>query len=133
MNNLEKLEAVKKYYDRMIGAEERFYECKSKAERSTMAIQETSRKGNSKGWRETAMIQMIEARDKYAYAVIAYTEALKEAHDILDKIDDPQIYGILHHRYILFKTWKQIAADMGCSYRICMMLHKKAAIKIKKP
>lgn len=126
MNNLEKLEAVKEYYYIMKDAEEWFEECRSKAERNTMAIQEIPRKGTTENWRETAMIQMIEARDAYADAISGYAKVLKEAHDILDKIDDSQIYGVLHHRYILFKTWKQVAENMGCSYRNCMVLHKKA-------
>ena len=48
-----------------------------------------------------------------------------EISTFISKIDNPQWQCLLHSRYVLGKTWTQIAEDMYCSVRSVHRLHKK--------
>ena len=49
-----------------------------------------------------------------------------EAARLLDQLDKPEHYKVLHSRYILYKSFESIAVDMGYSYRNIHYLHGRA-------
>lgn len=126
MNDLQKLEAVGKKHAKLIKAEERLLEQRAKAERITMPFKEINSRSREEGWQEDAIIRLIELRDEFAKAAEEYADSLWVAHCVLEDIPDPQCHEVLFRRYVQEKTWKQIAKEMGCSQRNCMILHKIA-------
>ena len=48
------------------------------------------------------------------------------AMELLDKLQNPNHYEILHKRYFQFKSLEQISVDMGYSYRNICYIHGKA-------
>ncbi|WP_029543271.1 DUF1492 domain-containing protein [Selenomonas sp. AB3002] len=48
-----------------------------------------------------------------------------EISDFIDGIDNPQWQSLLRHRYVLCKSWPDVAVNMGCSLRTVHRLHKK--------
>ena len=45
--------------------------------------------------------------------------------DFIGKINNPQWQCLLRNRYVLGKTWAEIAEEMDCSVRNVLRLHKK--------
>lgn len=126
MTDLQKLETVVENYKRFTQAEQRVLEYKAKAERTTRPLQEVCCSGHMENWRENAIIQLIEERDKLADVLNEYIDSWQEAHTVLDKIEDPSYYEVLFRRYIQGYSWKKIAGEMKCSQRNCMLIHEKA-------
>lgn len=50
----------------------------------------------------------------------------RDAMELLDKLQNPNHYEILHKRYFLFLSLEQISVDMGYSYRNICYIHGKA-------
>ena len=50
----------------------------------------------------------------------------RNAMELLDKLQNPNHYEILHKRYFQFKSLEQISVDMGYSYRNICYIHGKA-------
>ena len=48
-----------------------------------------------------------------------------EISDFIGKINNPQWQCLLRNRYVLGKTWAEIAEEMGCTIRNVLRLHKK--------
>lgn len=50
----------------------------------------------------------------------------------IDKIDDPDQLNVLHKRYVLFKSFEQIAIEMGFTHRHITRIHGEALQSVKK-
>lgn len=50
----------------------------------------------------------------------------KDANELLAKIKRPEYYQVLHKRYVLFKSFEQIAMEMKYSYRGICYVHGRA-------
>ena len=48
-----------------------------------------------------------------------------EISDFIGKINNPQWQCLLRNRYVLGKTWAEIAEEMNCTIRNVLRLHKK--------
>ena len=83
-------------------------------------------------WRENAVIQLIEERDKLADVLNEYIDSWWEAHTVLERIADPAHYEVLFRRYIQGYSWNKIAEEMGYSQRNCMRLYKQAVSSLSK-
>lgn len=55
----------------------------------------------------------------------------KEVIETIDKVNDNNLKCLLQYRYLQFKTWEEIAVDMGFSYQWIHKLHSKALIEIE--
>lgn len=67
--------------------------------------------------------------DKDAEIDSAVDELLRLKHEagtLLSLLDDPGHYRVLHERYIQYKSFEQIAAGMGYTYRNAHYLHGRA-------
>ena len=56
----------------------------------------------------------------------ALCDLKRNAMELLDKLQNPNHYEILHKRYFQFKSLEQISVDMGYSYRNICYIHGKA-------
>ena len=55
-----------------------------------------------------------------------------EISDFIDGIGNPQWQSLLRHRYVLCKSWPDVAVEMGCSLRTIYRLHKKILKNLQK-
>ncbi len=49
------------------------------------------------------------------------------------EVDDPELQSLLEQRYLNFRTWEQIAVDMGYNVRHVYRMHDKALKKVRIP
>lgn len=61
-----------------------------------------------------------------------YVDIKQEAIMLLSEVDNPTHYKILHSRYVLYKTWEQIACDIGFTYQWVCQLHGVALLEFEK-
>lgn len=61
-----------------------------------------------------------------------YVDIKREAVDLLSGVENPTHYKILHSRYVLYKTWEQIACEIGFSYQWVCQLHGVALLEFEK-
>ena len=61
-----------------------------------------------------------------------YVDIKREAADLLSKVEDPVHYQILHCRYVLYRTWEQIADEIGYTYQWTCQLHGLALLEFEK-
>lgn len=59
-----------------------------------------------------------------------YVDAKRKVSSTIEKLDDPDQLKVLHMRYVQYKTWEQIAYEMGFSYRWVCTLHGRALQQI---
>ena len=52
-----------------------------------------------------------------------YVDIKQEAAELLPMVEDPVHYTILHSRYVLYKTWEEIADEIGYTYQWTCHLH----------
>ena len=60
-----------------------------------------------------------------------YVDIKREAVELLSKVENPVHYKILHSRYVLYKTWEQIADEIGYTYQWVCELHGVALLKFE--
>lgn len=70
--------------------------------------------------------KIIKLQEELNREVDRYVDLKREANELLSKLESPIYYQILHSRYILYKTWEQIACDMDFTYQWVCELHGRA-------
>lgn len=86
---------------------------------------------------EDSVIKILEVRDKIATEIDAYVNLKTEARDLIHEYCDPECITLLSKRYLgsydgsydrtIYKTWEQIAVEMGLSYAwVKGGLHRRA-------
>lgn len=68
---------------------------------------------------ETKYKELVEDRD-------VLVDLKKEIISIIKKINNPEQQTLLELRYLCFKTWEQIAVDMGYSIQNAYKVHNRA-------
>lgn len=71
-------------------------------------------------------------RNKLNHNVDKYVDIKREVSEILSQVEDPVHYKILHSRYVLYKTWEQIADEIGYTYQWTCQLHGVALREVEK-
>ena len=56
-----------------------------------------------------------------------------EITTVIKEVDDPELQSLLEQRYLNFRTWEQIAVDMGYNVRHLYRIHDKALKKVRIP
>ena len=79
-----------------------------------------------------AVAKIISLQETINRDVDAYVDLKQAALDLLSKVDNPTHYSILYGRYILYKTWEQIACDIGFTYQWVCQLHGVALQEFEK-
>ena len=70
--------------------------------------------------------KIIKLQEDINREVDRYVDIKREAMRLLSQLENPVYYQILHSRYILYKTWEQIACDMDFTYQWVCELHGRA-------
>lgn len=76
--------------------------------------------------------KIIKLQEKINRDVDKYVDIKQDAVGMLAEIDNPTHYKILHSRYVLYKTWEQIACEMGYTYQWICQLHGVALLEFEK-
>ena len=71
-------------------------------------------------------------RKKLNRNVDNYVDKKQEAADLLSQVENPVHYTILHSRYVLYRTWEQIAEEIGYTYQWTCQLHGVALLEFEK-
>ncbi len=56
-----------------------------------------------------------------------------EITTVIKEEDEPEMQSLLEQRYLNFRTWEQIAVDMGYNVRHLYRMHDKALKKVRMP
>ena len=70
--------------------------------------------------------KIIDLQEEINRDVDNFVDRKREASRLLKKLENPLHYQILHKRYVLYKTFEQIAADTNYSYRTVTHAHGRA-------
>lgn len=92
---------------------------------SAMSGDVVSRTRNTDSLGDT-VAKIIKLQDDLNREVDRYVDLKREANEMLSRLENPIYYQILHSRYILYKTWEQIACDMDFTYQWVCELHGRA-------
>lgn len=73
-----------------------------------------------------ALAKIVDLKNDINHDVDTFVDLKREATALLEKLDNPLHYEILHKRYILYQTFERIAADMDFTHRWVCKLHGRA-------
>lgn len=97
----------------------------------TMKQDAVSGGGNQDKMAET-VAKLIDLEAEIDRAVDRYVDARNAVTGTIDKVTDARLHKVLSKRYVEFKTWEQIACEMGKSYQWVCKLHGIALQAVEK-
>lgn len=75
---------------------------------------------------EGIIAKMIDLESEINQDIDTLVDLKREFVSIIKKINNPEYQTLLELRYLCFKTWEQIAVDMGYDLRYLHKLHGRA-------
>lgn len=76
-----------------------------------------------------AVSRMVDLQAELNAEIDRYVDSKAEICNALNKIQNRRYFEVLHKRYVLFKTWQQIADEMGyADVRNVYRLHGRALL-----
>lgn len=75
---------------------------------------------------EGIIVKMLELENEINDDIDELVDLKKEIMSIIKKINNPEQQTLLELRYLCFKTWEQIAVDMGYSIQNAYKVHDRA-------
>ena len=82
---------------------------------------------------EGIIVKMMELENEINADIDVLVDLKKEIMSIIKKINNPEQQTLLELRYLCFKTWEQIAVDMGYSIQNAYKVHDRALKNIVIP
>ena len=82
--------------------------------------------GSSQDKLGNTMAKIIDLQAEINADIDSLVAAKRAVGHVLDRLDDDRQYDILHKRYIQYKSWEQIAAEMHYTYRWVCIMHGRA-------
>lgn len=79
-----------------------------------------------------AVAKLVDLEAEIDREVDCFVSARNEVTKTIDKVDNAKLHKVLNLRYVEFKTWEQIACDMGISYQWVCKLHGIALQAVEK-
>lgn len=79
---------------------------------------------------EGIIVKMIDLEDEINRDIDTLVDLKREIMDIVKKINNPEHQTLLELRYLCFKTWEQIAVDMGYSIQNAYKIHDRAIASV---
>lgn len=75
---------------------------------------------------EGIITKMVDLEEEINIDIDTLVDLKREFVTIIKKINNPEYQTLLELRYLCFKTWEQIAVDMGYDLRYLHKLHGRA-------
>ncbi|MDU2672820.1 MAG: DUF1492 domain-containing protein [Clostridium sp.] len=82
---------------------------------------------------EGIIVKMMELENEINADIDVLVDLKKEIMSIIKKINNPEQQTLLELRYLCFKTWEQIAVDMGYSIQNAYKVHDRSLENIVIP
>lgn len=79
---------------------------------------------------EGIIVKMVELENEINADIDVLIDLKKEIMSCIKSINNPEQQTLLELRYLCFKTWEQIAVDMGYSLQHIFRIHDKALKEI---
>ena len=73
-----------------------------------------------------AVAKIIDLETEIDKEIDAYVDLKREVTALLERLENPFHYKVLHQRYFLYHTFERIATDMHYSFRGVCYLHGRA-------
>ncbi len=75
---------------------------------------------------QDAVIRIMEEEEILKTRIKILMDVKEQIRDVIEHVDDVTLQLILEKRYLLYESIKEIAADLGYTYRWTEKKHKKA-------
>lgn len=133
MNTIIYLKRIKKMDMKIKVAMEELAQLEALATKTSVAMgDERIQSSGSQQKMADCVVKIADAKNEINKEVEELTRCKNEAMQILSNCD-AECIAILHKRYFQFKTWEQIAAEMGFTYKwVSGGLHQKALAQFQK-
>lgn len=133
MNAIIYLKRIKKMDMKIKVAMEELAQLEALATKTSVAMgDERIQSSGSQQKMADCVVKIADAKNEINKEVEELTRCKNEAMQILSNCD-AECIAILHKRYFQFKTWEQIAAEMGFTYKwVSGGLHQKALAQFQK-
>lgn len=79
-----------------------------------------------------AVARIVDLQKEINADVDKLVDQKREAAALLEKLENPQHYEVLHKRYVQYMTFEAIAVDMAYTYRGVCYLHGRALAEFEK-
>lgn len=79
-----------------------------------------------------AVAKIVDLEAEIDREIDFFIDARNAVTRTIDSVDDERLHRVLAGRYIQYKTWEQIACDMGVSYQWVCKLHGIALQAVEK-
>lgn len=103
------------------------------ATKATTALNHTNSDFHSKDphFMENVIVKMVDLEHQIHNDIDTLIDLKKEIVLLIKQIKNPEYQTLLELRYLCFKTWEQIAVEMGYDLRYLHKLHSRALIVCK--
>lgn len=97
------------------------------ASKATATLSDMPHKPNrNTGSMETIICKMIDLENEINNDIDTLVDLKRDIVTMIKRIANPEYQTLLELRYLCFKTWEQIAVDMGYSLQYAFRMHEKA-------
>lgn len=83
---------------------------------------------------ENIIVKIVDLENEINQDIDMLVDLKTEIMQVIKKVDDLELQTLLEQRYLNFRTWEQIAVDMGYNVRHLYRMHDKAlkAVQVSK-
>ena len=104
------------------------------AKKATSTLTDTPRSPNRGNQSmENVIIKMIDLETEINSDIDTLVDLKREIVTVIKGVESPEHQTLLELRYLCFKSWEQIAVDMGYNSKYIFHIHDTALIKVMVP
>ena len=104
------------------------------AKKATSTLTDTPRSPNRGNQSmENVIIKMIDLETEINSDIDTLVDLKREIVTVIKGVESPEHQTLLELRYLCFKSWEQIAVDMGYNSKYIFHIHDSALIKVMIP
>lgn len=82
---------------------------------------------------EDIIVKIVDLENEINQDIDMLVDLKTEIMQVIKKVDDLELQTLLEQRYLNFRTWEQIAVDMGYNVRHLYRMHDKALKVLQVP
>lgn len=82
---------------------------------------------------EDIIVKIVDLENDINQDIDMLVDLKTEIMQVIKKVDDLELQTLLEQRYLNFRTWEQIAVDMGYNVRHLYRMHDKALMAVIVP
>lgn len=82
---------------------------------------------------EDIIVKIVDLENEINHDIDVLVDLKTEITQVIKQVEDLELQTLLEQRYLNFRTWEQIAVDMGYNVRHLYRMHDKALKVVKVP